>query len=141
MNIIIKYKVVISFTHYVVSPTFQNDVMFTIGPNDTIHGNYPLNTNIGITIKLLREGGSSNCTLYGSTLVENPNQVIYEIKITTSGSVAYVDKYVSVYDVKAPDANTVYVTVECEGDSNITLTVDDGDTTTGIYIVSWSVIY
>ena len=95
--------------------------------------NYPLPADdSGITIQLNITNGS--CTLYASTVLQTPNEALYDVKFTTDG---WEDAYIDPDDLSNPDtADKVYIAIKAEESSSIKLSVDKGDTSTGTaYIV------
>ena len=76
--------------------------------------------------------GSS--TLFASTVVKTPNEALHDVKFKTNG---WEDVYLDLDNISNPDtADKLYIAIESEGLSSIHLSVSEGDTSTGIYIIT-----
>ena len=118
------------FNLFVASPdlTETDEVVDTIETGEIKYVNYPLpSDNSGITVKL--DVSSGSCTVYASTIVQTPNEALHDVKITTNG---WEDAYIDPDDLSNADtADKVYIAMESQETSSITLSIDNGDTSTG----------
>ena len=92
--------------------------------------NYPIPANVsGITVQLEVTNGS--CTLYASTVVQTPNEALYDIMFSTDNG--WEDAYIDHDDLSNPDTDDkVYIAIETGSvSSSIILSMTIGDNTTG----------
>ena len=101
----------------------------TLASGEIKYVNYPLPSNdSGITVQLEVINGS--CTLYASTVVQTPNEALYDVKFTSDG---WEDAYIDPDDLSNPNtADKVYIAIESGSvSSSIILSMTIGDNTTG----------
>ena len=126
------YVLLNEFMYFVVSPdlTPSDEVVGTIETGEVQYVNYPLpSDNSGITVQIDITTGS--CIVYASSVVQTPNEAFHDAQFSTDG---WEDVYIDPNDLSNSNtADKVYIAIESKETSSFTLSIDNGDTSTGNY--------
>ena len=103
----------------------------TISTGETKYINYELPAQ-GLTIKLNVSNGNT-AVLYASTVIKTPSEAVHDVKVVSNG---WGDDYVINSSQLCPNGgDKVYIAVVGQTNgTEVTITVDKGDTSTGSLI-------
>lgn len=103
-------------------------IIDTIAAGEIKYFNYPLPADrSGVTIKLNVTSGY--CVLYASSLVQTPNEALYDLRlITRSWADGFID-HNTLANVET--ATRVYIVIRAIEVTGITISAGEGDSSTG----------